>query len=96
MTQELVVAGCKSPDRKKAEESHFAAAGSSRILGEAHEDPIVPNNMEPLPSSSTWSEEESLPQDLFLSWKKETLGTICSKLSERQRSAFIFVSIFFY
>ena len=33
-------------------------------------------------------------EDMFLSWKKETVSTICKELSGPQRSAFLFVSRF--
>ena len=49
-------------------------------------------SMEPVPSSSSTKAEEGFLQDYFISWKKETVSTICDKLSDRQRSAFIFVS----
>ena len=51
-------------------------------------------SMQPVPSSSSTKPEEGFSQDYFISWKKETVSTICDKLSDRQRSAFIFVSIF--
>lgn len=93
MNKELVVSGCKSPERNNTEESYpFSTSSSSSNLKETYEDQIIKNSMEPIPSTSRWFEEESLSHDVFISWKKDILGTICNKLSEPQRSAFIVVS----
>ena len=81
------MSGCKSPERSKS-----VAVGPSRIIEETDELQIVAKSMEPVPSNSEWVEESGLSEDFFFSWKKDTVRTICDQLSERQRSAFIFVS----
>ena len=88
-----MVAGCKSSERPKFDELYLSAVvASSTSREEKNDSGIVPEIMDAVPSTSTWSDEDGLPPDLFISWKKDTVGTICDKLSERQRSAFIFVS----
>ena len=95
MTRELPTVEGKSSERHKP--VYPTVADRPPTTSEETDDPqIEAERMEPGPSTSTCSEESSYPQDLFMSWKKDTVGTICDKLSERQRSAFIYVSIIYF
>ena len=97
MIQNLEINGCKGEEPKPKESVGFTRSKLARTVEKSSKSDfpdLVTRNMQSasVPSTSTYQPEEGILQDYFISWKRKTVSTICDKLSDRQRSAFIFVS----